>query len=399
MSIRPRKLMPIHIALLLFLFAAPVFGGQPFSFDTNLNAGLQYTIVEDSVAGSIGQPAISRSQFFNRKNYESFFDYQSGKKRYSLLMAQANSDKPGATKQEAIADDSVGPDNSEAAERARIAEALANPLSYLWMAFIQHDMTWYDGDLLDDLNEDSKLMHTTMIQPVLSFQLTDAWKAIVRPVITINSVDTLDNLDISAGSTPSVVGADFERETGLGDSILWTAFSNQYTPPFVWGFGPTIMLPTASDDRLGTGKWSAGPMALAVGITKKWIIGGVLQHWWSFAGDDHIDVDTSLGRVKTDRPDVSLTDFQYIIRYRWSVETNIGVAPNIRYNWEEDQLSLPVGIGVDTLVKIGPLPVKIGLEAYHYVVQDDKFGPQWQLRFLFVPVLPAPEWSRTPLFR
>lgn len=139
-------------------------------------------------------------------------------------------------------------------------------------------------------------------------------------------------------------------------------------------------------------------MALAMSITDKWIIGGVAQHWWSFAGDDDISVNTSLGQVKVDRPDVNLTDFQYIIRYRYSDVTNIGVAPNIQYNWETDELSLPVGMGIDTLIKIGKLPVKIGAEVYYYVKQDDDFGPEWQLRLLFVPVLPAPKWSRTPLF-
>jgi hypothetical protein len=326
------------------------------------------------------------------------FDARTGKKKYTILTAQAYSDKPVAATEGATAGKSPESDGSDAAEQAKIAQALANPLSQLWMVFIQHDMTWYDGDLADDLNEDSKLMHTTMIQPVLSFQLTETWKTIIRPVITINSFDTLDNLNIDATAAPRVTGSDFDRKTGLGDSILWTAFSNQYKPPFVFGFGPTVMFPTASDDRLGSGKWSAGPMALAIGITKKWIIGGVFQHWWSFAGDDHINVNTALGRTRVGRPDVNLTDFQYIIRYRLSVLTNIGVAPNIRYNWEEDQLSLPIGMGGDTLVKIGKLPVKIGLELYHYVVQDDKYGPQWQLRFLFVPVLPAPKFSKVPFF-
>ena len=39
-----------------------------------------------------------------------------------------------------------------------------------------------------------------------------------------------------------------------------------------------------------------------------------------------------------------------IIRYRYSDVTNIGAAPNIQYNWETDELSLPVGIGFDTLI-------------------------------------------------
>jgi hypothetical protein len=289
-------------------------------------------------------------------------------------------------------------DTSEAEEQAKIAEALANPLSYLWLMFTQNDTTWYDGDLLDELDEDTKVQNTTLVQPVMSFQLTEEWKAIFRPVIPINSFETVDNVDISTGTTPGITGADFDRKTGLGDIVLWNAFSKQYTPPFVWGFGPTVILPTATDDQLGSGKWSAGPMALAVGITEKWIIGGVAQHWWSFAGDDHLKVNTSSGRATVDRPDVNLTDFQYILRYRWSTLTNIGIAPNVRYNWETDELSLPVGMGFDTLIKIGNLPVKIGAEAYYYVKQDDDFGPEWQLRLLFVPVLPSPDWSRKPLF-
>lgn len=89
------------------------------------------------------------------------------------------------------------------------------------------------------------------------------------------------------------------------------------------------MMDTATEDQLGTGKWSAGPMALAFSITEKWIIGGVFQHWWSFAGDDDLTVNTSSGPVKVERPDVNLTDFQYVLRYRLSPKTNIGMGPNI----------------------------------------------------------------------
>ena len=287
---------------------------------------------------------------------------------------------------------------SDMSEEDQIAEALANPLSYLWLMFTQNDTIWYDGDIADALGEDAKVQNTLLIQPVLSFQLTKNWKTIIRPVIPINSFETVGNVDISTTTPGGVTGVDFERKTGLGDIVLWTAFSNQYTPPLVWGFGPTLMLNTSTHDQLGTGKFSAGPMALGVSITEKWILGGVAQYWRSFAGEDTITVNTSLGDVEANRPDVSLTDFQPIIRYRVDNKTNIGLAPNWRYNWETGQLSLPLGIGGDTLIKMGRLPVKIGLEAYYYAVRDDDFGPIAQFRFLFVPVLPAPEWSRTPIF-
>jgi hypothetical protein len=282
---------------------------------------------------------------------------------------------------------------------AKIAEAMLNPLSYLWLAFMQNDTYWYDGSILDSLGEDSKVQNTTLLMPVLSIQLTEKWKTIFRPVIPINSFETVDGVDISTNTTPAITGVNFDRETGLGDIVLWTAFSKQYKAPNIFGFGTTMMFPTASEDQLGTGKYSAGPMALAFHLSKKWVVGGVFQHWWSYADEDeNLTVNTSLGPVTVERADVDLTDFQYVLRYRYSPLTNIGMAPNIRYNWETDELSLPIGIGFDTLIKAGPLPIKIGLELHYYVEQDDKFGPEWLLRFMFVPVLPSPEWSRKPLF-
>jgi hypothetical protein len=169
---------------------------------------------------------------------------------------------------------------------------------------------------------------------------------------------------------------------------LWTAFSPQYKPPLVYGFGPTIMMDTASSDELGTGKWSAGPMATVAHIRDKWILGAVAQHWWSFAGDPNRDA-------------VNLTDFPPIIRYRISQTTNIEMAPHIQYSGSAasgERLRLPVGLGMSTVAMFGKLPVGVGVEAYYFVESPDTFGPEWGLRVFFTPVLPAPEWSKVPLF-
>jgi hypothetical protein len=224
----------------------------------------------------------------------------------------------------------------------------------------------------------------------MPMQITEDWKLIFRPVIPINSFDTLAGLDVDppGGGRGAHFDADFDRKTGLGDIVLWSAFSNAYTPPNIFGFGPTVMMDTATDEKLGTGKWSAGPMALAFHVGDDWIYGVVAQQWWSFAGDD-------------DRNNVNLTDIQYVLRYRLSPETNIGFGPNIQANWDADsdnRWTVPVGLGGDTLVKLGALPVKIGFEAYYNVVRPDDFGPEWQIRLMFIPVIGAPKWSQKPWF-
>jgi hypothetical protein len=271
-----------------------------------------------------------------------------------------------------------------------LAELMANPFSHLWFGMIQNDLSWWDGDLLDATNDDDRVMNTTLIQPVVSVQFTENSRLIFRPTFPINSFDTIKGFDIIEDEEePGGIGinADWKRETGLGDIVLWTAYSPFYKPPFVLGFGPTIMMNTATDDFLGTGKWSAGPMLTAAYIGEKWIAATVAQHWWSFAGDG-------------DRDDVNLTDFQPIIRYRITPQTNIGIAPNIRVNWDNsgsDKLILPVGGGISTLIKIGKLPVGVGAEFYWYANRNDTFGPKYQLRLVFTPVFPAPEWSKKPL--
>jgi hypothetical protein len=310
--------------------------------------------------------------------------------------------KPSLTSQPPVAQSNSsqapGGQTSGMSEQEQMAAALANPLSYLWLLFLQNDTIAYDGEILEALGEDPQVQNITLFMPVISMQLTDKWKMIFRPVIPINSFSTVDNVNLSANTPGQITGVDLKRKSGIGDIVLWTAFSNRYTPPFVFGFGPTFMLNTATDDFLGTGKTSAGPMALAVGITEKWIFGTVAQHWWSFAGEDELTVNTSAGPVQVPRPDLSLTDLQVIYRYRVSLKTNIGGAPNWRYNWETEQWDIPLGGGFDTLINLGRLPVKIGLEAYYFVEQNDRNGPKWQIRFLFVPVIPAPEWAGRPLF-
>lgn len=230
---------------------------------------------------------------------------------------------------------------SEGYTDEEIAEMIKNPLGNLWLMFSQNDTVWYGGDALDDLGESDKAFNTFLINPVMPMQLTENWKYIFRPVIPINSYDIPGNVTIPeagfppTGDTEATV-TEFNRETGLGDIVLWNAFTtNEMSkPPYIFGAGATVMMDTASDESLGTGKRSSGPMALGMYIDDNWILRGIYQHFWSFEGDSH-------------RDDVNLSDFQYIIRYRLTPETNIGIAPIIRYNWD-----------ADTLVKLGPIPTK-----------------------------------------
>jgi hypothetical protein len=66
--------------------------------------------------------------------------------------------------------------------------------------------------------------------------------------------------------------------------------------------GPTFLLPTATSQVLGQGKWGIGPAAVIVVTTKQFVFGAVANNIWSVAGD-------------SDRPDVSQLTFQPFINY------------------------------------------------------------------------------------
>jgi hypothetical protein len=64
-----------------------------------------------------------------------------------------------------------------------------------------------------------------------------------------------------------------DSAAGLGDINPTFFFSPSKPSSLIWGFGPTITLPTASDRLLGSGKWSVGPAAVALTIQGAWVLG------------------------------------------------------------------------------------------------------------------------------
>lgn len=74
-------------------------------------------------------------------------------------------------------------------------------------------------------------------------------------------------------------------DTGLGDLTL---FDLVVFPMHgvVFGVGPLLVAPTASDRNLGAGKWQAGGAAVAVAPQKWGLLAGLVTYQHSFAGDD-----------------------------------------------------------------------------------------------------------------
>jgi len=138
----------------------------------------------------------------------------------------------------------------------------------------------------------------------------------------------------------------------------------------IWGIGPSITFPTATDKKLGSEKWSAGPAAVVLITPKPWVAGVLARQLWSFAGD-------------SDREDVSQFLLQPFVNYNLDDGWYLVSAPIVTANWEadsDDRWVVPVGGGFGKLFRIGAQPVNVNLQGYHYVEAPSQ-GPDWSMRF------------------
>ena len=269
-----------------------------------------------------------------------------------------------------------GAEESMSMEKA--AQKSNNPVSDVWLLITQNDYTVLEGDATGG---GSEMRERLSFQPVMPIPILDGkWNLVNRIVAQAFSAPLDDNIH-----STDPFG---DRTNGLGDTIVFSLMAPNREDGFIWGVGPTLIVPTASEDVLGQEKWQAGPAALVVRLGKEngglgienWNIGVLAQHWWSFAGDD-------------DRESTNQTDIQYFINWRRNATQLVGMTPNIQIDWEKegsDRFSVPIGIGTIGFFRWGATPVRWGVELQYYVMQPDPVGPQWNLKFFLAPVKANP---------
>jgi len=288
---------------------------------------------------------------------------------------------------------------------AQMSKLMDNPLGNVAMLFTQFDVYKMTNENVTD-QDATKSVYTGIFQ--FPKKLSEDWNLINRLVWTVPSMPLdQDKIDAAAGAgqqfgegsggatLPPVdksalpINVFDGRTTGFGDMYYVGLFSpskgkDMLNGKFLWGAGFDLGFPTASEDILGTGKWLAGPSGLGVYLGPKWKIGGLLQQYFDYAGDD-------------DRDDVNMTNFQYFIYYSLDDTTSIGCAPNIIANWEQDsndRFTVPIGLGINKTFQFGKVPIRIGVEAHYSVIQPDNVpSNEWDFRIYFIPAAPSALFS------
>lgn len=231
-------------------------------------------------------------------------------------------------------------------------------------------------DLTADFHKlDNETLGAFLIQPVIPFKI-GSFNHIARislPFITHTPSLRIRAEDIDPGLPSAQIRAG--GKSGLSDTVLLDVITFGVSKGRL-GVGPVMSIPTATHSTLGSKKWTLGPSGVAILREGRLQYGGLLQGFFTFAGD-------------SDRDDVNSLSLQPFAT--WSLPNDWGIGfseMSYVYDFERGKwTNLPLGLSLEKLIRIGSRPVRTFVQL-EYNFQDRDIAPQWTLRFNFAPLFP-----------
>lgn len=238
-----------------------------------------------------------------------------------------------------------------------LAKQLANPIASL--ISVPFQFNWDDD--IGPVDGGERL--TLNIQPVIPIDISEDWNLISRTILPL-----IDQEDIFPGA-----GDQF----GTGD-IVQSLFFSPKAPTdsgWIWGAGPVILVPTASDDLLGADRWGLGPTAVALKQEGPITFGGLANHIVSLGGS-------------SSKADINATFLQPFMTYATPTGWSYTLQAEATYDWESEQWSVPAGAFVSKVTRIGNQAVQFGAGPRYYLTSTDGGPEGWGFRAVVVLLFP-----------
>jgi hypothetical protein len=245
-------------------------------------------------------------------------------------------------------------------DETELAREVENPISKLGSIPFQNEVDFGIGPY-------NRVRNTLSVQPTYGFALTRDVGIVSRTRVPIVSRPDL--------MQPS--GTTF----GVGDvtEALFVVPTPSTSSGALWGAGPAILLPTATETALGTGKVGLGPVAAVRMQARPWTYGVVAGQIWSVLGP-------------ATRPDVSQLSVMPFATFEFPRGWYFKTAPIITANWDagsaRNMWTVPVGGGGGKVFFVGTLPLDLSVGVYWNAIRTGtaasaSVSAQVQIAFLF----------------
>jgi hypothetical protein len=136
--------------------------------------------------------------------------------------------------------------------------------------------------------------------------------------------------------------------SGVSDILTSFFFPPNTGSTFTWGAGPVMSLPSTTEPRLGTEKWSAGPTIVVLKQAGSWTVGALWNQLWSFSGN-------------TSREDVNQMFILPFLAYTTNNALTITVQSKSVANFKAatDQWTVPINLLFSKVATFGTFPSQL----------------------------------------
>ena len=240
-------------------------------------------------------------------------------------------------------------------DAAAIAKKLANPIGALISVPFQNNTDVGIGNNYGSRN-------TLNFQPIVPFSLSANYSLITRYIVPV-----IAQYHITGEGT---------QEAGLSDALVSGWISNAVVENgFVWGVGAAFLIPTATDDFLGTKKFGVGPTVIVLQQKSGWTYGVLMNQVWSVAGD-------------ADRTDVNQMYLQPFLTYNWKSGAGLTVNSELTQSWEANTTNAFINIMAGGLTKFGDQLVQLQIGPRIHVAAPEGSKSDFGVRAAVIFVFP-----------
>ncbi|MBV8373397.1 MAG: neuromedin U [Candidatus Eremiobacteraeota bacterium] len=256
------------------------------------------------------------------------------------------------------------PAQQEAVKLA-IIKTSQNPVGNITVVPFQNNFNYGYGPY-------TRFQYNLNVQPVIPIMLAPNMNLIARTIIPI--VNQPSSAPPGLCASPSGCPSTF----GLSDVQEQLFFAPKTKPgALIWGIGPIFQFPTSTPASLGSGKWSAGPNAVALLMPGKWVLGALVTQLWSVAGPSN-------------RANVNAFLIQPFVNYNLPNGWALSTAPIITANWAapSNKWAVPLGGGVARTFEADKQLMSLSVLYYSYITRPLN-SPQTTLRVAWALLWPV----------